>query len=139
MGDSRAGLTVTTQHQQLAMDSDLGQPDLVSGAGAAVAVVEDSLSPAAAMLGHAVTVQTDSQADIAVTPTKIDNTQLRYSLIGLQSCLHPEDDVEDRLNLNQKEFGYSHANCLLSRTEERATSRLGCSFILTNSTDWRRY
>ena len=47
VGDSRAGLTVTTRHQELDMDSDLGSPDLVSGAGAAVAVVEDNLSPAA--------------------------------------------------------------------------------------------
>ena len=57
---------------------------------------------------------------------------------GVRSCLEPEDEVEDHLNLNQGEFGYSHANCLLSQTELRSTSTLGCSFVLTNNTAWRR-
>ena len=136
VGSARQGLTVTTQHHNLDMDTDLAISDL--GAGLVVAVVEDSLSPAAAMLGRGLTVQTDTKADIAVTPTRIDNTQLSHSLIGLRSCLGPEDEVEDDLNLNQQEFGYSHANCLLSRTERRAVSSLGCSFALTNSSRWRR-
>ena len=89
VGSARQGLTVTTQHNDLDMDTDLAMSDL--GAGLVVAVVEDSLSPAAAMLGQGLTVQTDTKADIAVTPTRIDNTQLSHSLIGLRSCLGPED------------------------------------------------
>ena len=138
LASAREGLSVTTKHQQVEMDSDLGSPDLVSGAGATVAVVGPGLSPAAAMLGGGVAVLPDTEAHIAVSPTTVDNRQLASSLIALRSCLEPGDEVEDRLNLNQAEFGYSHANCLLSKTEQRSTSTLGCSFLLTNSTAWRR-
>ena len=85
LGSAREGLSVTTKHQQVEMDSDLGSPDLVSGAGATLAVLGPGLSPAAAMVGQGVTVLPDTEAHIAVSPTSIDNTQRASSLIGLRS------------------------------------------------------
>ena len=84
------------------------------------------------------TVSPDRQAVISVTPTTLDNSQLSTSLIGLKSCLDPEDTVEPHLNLNQGDYGYSHENCLLSSTEVVARDKLGCSYILINSTNGRR-
>ena len=52
--------------------------------------------------------------------------------------MDPEDTVEPHLNLNQGDYGYSHENCLLSSTEVVARDKLGCSYILINSTNGRR-
>ena len=91
LGSAREGLSLTTKHQQVEMDDDLGSPDLVAGAGAVLAVLGPGLSPAAGMVGRGVTVLPDTEAHIAVSPTTIDNTGRAASLIGFRSsikCLH---------------------------------------------------
>ena len=43
-----AGLTVTTQHEQVIMDSEIASQDMLSAQGIAFAVVDSSISPGAA-------------------------------------------------------------------------------------------
>ena len=111
------GVTVTTRHETLDLDLDMVTSDMAANTGLAVAVVDSNVSPAAALLSQAVLVSPDRSAVIGVTPTTVDNTDLSTSLIGLRSCLEPGDEVERHLNLNQKQFGYSHQNCIMSKTE----------------------
>ena len=44
-----AGLTVTTQHEQVIMDSEIASQDMLSAQGIAFAVVDSSISPGAAL------------------------------------------------------------------------------------------
>ena len=127
------GLSLTTRHDVLDFDPVFISSDIVPGA--AIAVVDDSVSPQAALEAHAVTMSTDKSALVSITPMTIDNTDLSTSLIGLSSCLDRDDEVESHLNLHQSSFGYSHDNCLVSKHELVANDVLGCSFILLNSSD----
>ena len=44
-----SGLSVTTQHEQVIMDSDIASPDMLSAQGIAFAVVDNNISPGAAL------------------------------------------------------------------------------------------
>ena len=105
--------------------------------GLAIAVVDDHVSPQAALGSQAMTVIPDRSVLVSVTPTTIDNTDLSTSLIGLHSCLEADDEVEPHLNLHQSSYGYSHDNCLTGKPDLVARDVLGCSFILLNSPEGR--
>ena len=44
-----AGLSVTTQHEQVIMDTEIASPDMMSAQGIAFAVVDSNISPGAAL------------------------------------------------------------------------------------------
>ena len=111
------GITVTSRHETLDLDLDMVTSDMAANIGLAVAVVDSNVSPAAALLSQAGLVSPDKSVVIAVTPTTVDNTDLSTSLIGLRTCVEPGDEVGRHLNLNQNQFGYSHQNCIMSKTE----------------------
>ena len=49
---ARDGLTVTTRHETLDMDLDIASSDMVTNVGLAVAVVDNNVSPPAALLSQ---------------------------------------------------------------------------------------
>ena len=49
---AREGITVTSRHEKLSMDQDILSGDMVASTGLAVAVVDDNISPPAAMLSQ---------------------------------------------------------------------------------------